>query len=182
MRQLADPFDSYDGLIGIIRHRLAELQVTCEATSALAGLTETHISKIVCAKRSRMLGRISFTVLLQALGVRLVAVVDEEAYAPLRARLKPAKFNRWKLEPSDAGEGEATTIERAMKISVDELGGEAVVKGVPELLAAATVPLPKPKEAKRPVFDPAERHPMPARRRPMMFGRGTRKASSAACR
>jgi hypothetical protein len=173
MRQLAAPFDTYDGLIGVIRHRLAELQVTCETASALAGLTETHISKIVCAKRSRILGRMSLTVVLQTLGIRLIAVTDDAEYASLAARLPKAAFSRW---------GEPRAAERAMKIGVGELGGEEVVKGVPELLAAATVPLPEPKPSpvKRPAFNPDERHPMPVRRRPMMFGRGTRKASTAA--
>jgi hypothetical protein len=150
--------------------------VTCEAASALAGLTETHISRLVNPKRSRVLGRMSLTVVLQTLGIRLVPVTDDEAYAPLAARLPKATFNRWRP--------------RELLVRISEIGGEAAVAKVPELLAAATVPLPEPKPkpkpksapepVKRPVFDPAERHPMPARRRPMMFGRGTRKASSAA--
>jgi hypothetical protein len=52
LRQLAAPFDSYDELIGIIRHRIAELDATCEAVSELGGLSTTHVSKIVNPKRS----------------------------------------------------------------------------------------------------------------------------------
>jgi hypothetical protein len=157
VRQIAQPFDSYDGLVAVVRHRLAEVASTCEAVSDLAGLTTTHVSKLVNPKRSRILGRISFTVLLQVLGLKLVAVVDEEAFALIGARLPKARFNRWKREPSDAGEGEATTVERAMRIALREIGGEAVVKGVPELLAAATVPLPEPPLREAAVAKPRRR-------------------------
>jgi hypothetical protein len=172
-RQLGEPIDSYDGLVGLIRNRLAELSVTCEAASALAGLTETHLSKIVCAKRSKVLGRMSLTVILQTLGIRLVPVTDDEVYAPLAARLPKATFNRWRRP-------------RELLVRISEIGGEAAVAKVPELLAAATVPLPEPKPksapgpVKRPAFDPGIAHPLPVRRRPLMFGRGTRKASTAA--
>ena len=90
LRQLAAPFDSYDELVGIIRHRLAELGTTCESTSALAGLTETHLSKLINPGRTRLFARMSLTVILQALGIRLIAVTDDEAYAPLRERLPRA--------------------------------------------------------------------------------------------
>jgi hypothetical protein len=156
LRQLAAPFDSYDGLVVLIRDRLAELQVTCEAASALAGLTETHISKLINPKRTRLLARMSLTTVLQVLGIRLIAVTDDEAYAPLRERLPKATFNRWNRE---------------MRIGVDEIGGAAAVKASPELLAAVTVPIvekPKPAPAVlRPKIPP----------RGFAFGRGARKAS-----
>jgi hypothetical protein len=160
MRQLAAPFDSYDGLIGVIRHRLAELQTTCESASALAGLTETHISKLINPKRTRLLARMSLTTVLQVLGLKLVAMaVDDAEYAPLRSRLPKATFNRWNRE---------------LRVHIDEIGGAAAVKAVPELLAAVTVPIaekPKPKPAPtvqlRPKIPP----------RGFAFGRGHRKAS-----
>jgi hypothetical protein len=174
MRQLTAPFDTYDQLIEVIRHRIAELDATCESVSELAGLSTTHTSRIVNPKRSRILGRMSLSVILQTLGIKLTATVDDEAYAPLRERLPQAKFNRWP--------------ERAMKISVGELGGEEVVKGVPELLAAVSVPVaePKPKpEVKRPRYNPDEPHPLPVRSRSRFgrcghgFGRAQRSASAA---
>jgi hypothetical protein len=131
MRQLAAPFDSYDGLIGVIRHRLAELGATCEAASALAGLTETHISKIVCPARVRVLGRMSLSVVLQVLGIRLIAVTDDAAYAPLAKRLPAARFNRWKP--------------RETRVRVDDVGGVAAVEKLPALYAAVAVPIAEPK-------------------------------------
>jgi hypothetical protein len=165
LRQLAAPFDSYDQLVGVIRHRLAELGTTCEAASALGGLSETHISKIVCPARVRVLGRMSLTVVLQTLGIRLIAVTDDEAYASLAARLQRATFRRWPRE---------------LALRLDDVGGVAAVKKVPELLAAVTVPIaekPKPERAQRPAYDVNERHPVPEIRRGFAFGRGNRKAS-----
>ena len=175
LRQLAAPFDSYDELVGIIRRRLAELGTTCEAASALGGLTETHISKLVNPKRSRIMGRISLTVLLQTLGIRLVAVVDDAAYASLARRLDKATFNRWNRE---------------LRVRVDDVGGVVEIRKVPELLAAATVPVaePKPKPEQSPVkrlrYNPDEPHPMPVRSRSQFgrghgFGRAQRSASAA---
>jgi hypothetical protein len=126
LRQLAAPFDSYDGLVALIRDRLAELGVTCESASALAGLTETHISKLVNPKRTRVLGRMRLSVVLQTLGIRLIAVTDDEAYGSLAGRLEKATFNRWKRE---------------LGVRVDDVGGVAEVQKVPELLAAVTVPI-----------------------------------------
>jgi hypothetical protein len=140
--------EDYDGLIGILRLRLSEVGSSCENVSALAGLTETHISKLVNPARSKLLGRLSFSVLLQTLGIKLVAVVDEEAYAPLKARLKPARFHRWKLEPPEPRE--------EMQIRVADLGGPPAIERVPELREAAAA---KP----RPRFDPEAPHPMPVR-------------------
>src|SRR5580700_2118308 len=126
LRQLGEPIEYYSGLIAVIRHRLAELQVTCESASALAGLTETHVSKLINPARTRLLARMSLTVVLQVLGIRLVAMIDDEAYAPLAARLPKARFDRWGRS-------------RELRVRVDEIGGADAVRKVPELLAAVMV-------------------------------------------
>jgi hypothetical protein len=165
LRQLAAPFDDYDSLVQVIRARLSELGTTCESASALGGLTETHISKIVCPARVRVLGRMSFTTVLQVLGIKLTATVDDEAYAPLAARLMKSTFNRWNRE---------------LRVRVDDVGGVAAVKASPELLAAVSVPVaePKPKpEVKRSRYNPDEPHPLPVRSRPR-FGRGQQGAAA----
>jgi hypothetical protein len=171
VRQIAQPFDDYDALIRIMRIRLSEVGSSCENVSALAGLTETHISKLVNPARSKVLGRISFSVLLQVLGIRLVAVVDEEAYAPLKARLKPATFHRWNRPPREGdGDGIGAETDREMKIRTAELVDPPVIERVPELREAATA---KP----RPRFDPAAQHPMPVRSH---LRYGSRRARTAA--
>jgi hypothetical protein len=139
LRQIAQPFDDYDGLIGIIRHRLSEVGSTCEEVSDLAGLTTTHLSKLVNVKKSKLMGRISFGTLLQALGIRLVAIVDDKAYAPLQRRLKPAIYPRWNRPPREGDEARAAAVAgREMTIRTEDLGGMPVVERVPALREAAT--------------------------------------------
>jgi len=134
VRQIGGLIESYDGLITAIRTRLAEVGSSCENVSALAGLTETHVSKLINAKRSKILGKISFDCLLAALGVRLVVVVDDLAFAPLKARLKPARFHRWNLGPSsDTPPASAGASSRGMKIKINEIGGMEEVAKVPAL-------------------------------------------------
>jgi hypothetical protein len=170
LRRLAAPFDSYDDLVGIIRHRLAELDTTCEAASALAGLTETHFSKLVCPARARVLGSMSFTVVLQTLGIRLIAVTDDEEYAPLRERLPKATFNRWGRP-------------REMRVRVGDVGGEAAVRKVPALHAAVLVPIAeKPKPAPPVNVPPAVQLRPKIPPRGFAFGRGHRKASRSGAR
>ena len=109
--------------------------------------------------------------LLQTLGIRLIAVTDDVAYAPLAARLPKDVFRRWKP--------------RELCVRVDDVGGVVAVEKVPALHVAVTVPIaekPKkpPEPPKHPAFDVNERHPMPERRRPMMFARGQRKTRPSA--
>ena len=83
------------------------------------------------------MGRISLGAILQVLGIKLVAIVDDEAYAPLQARLKPAKFHRWNLEPLNRSND--TPPARGMKIGLNQIGSVAEVARVPELRAAVSV-------------------------------------------
>jgi hypothetical protein len=171
-RQVGLPIGDYDALISVIRLRLSEIGSTCEAISDLSGLTDTHVSKLVCPARSKILGRISFGTLLQVLGIRLVAIVDDRAYAPLKARLKPARFHRWNRPPREGDEAKAAAAAgRGMMIRIVEIGGPAEVVKVPELRAVVIVPVEEEKapetpavarEPERPRFDPAARHPLPA--------------------
>jgi hypothetical protein len=150
LRQIAQPFDTYDQLIGIIRQRLAEVGAPCDAVSALSGLPDRYVSKLVNPRRSKILGKISFGLLLQVLGIRLVALVDDAAYAPLKARLKPARFHRWDLEPPSCD----LATGREMKLRLDDLGGLQEVAKVMGLRAAVIVPVEtvtKPRRRARPL-------------------------------
>ena len=137
---------------------MTELSVTCEAVSDLAGLTSTHVSKIVNPARSRLLGPMSFSCVLKALGLRLVVLVDDDGHAPLRARLPRATFARLN-ETFDWNEiRQAAATGREMKVAIGALGGVQAVEQVPVLHAAVAAPVPAPKEpARSPRFDTVER-------------------------
>jgi hypothetical protein len=187
MRQIGDLVDSYGGLIEAIRARIKELGVTCESLDSVTGLADGHTTKIISPRRIRVAGRISLGLLLQALNLKIVVCVDDGAAKQYRARLKPTKFpQRWNRE-LDWSEVKAVAAGRDLRIGIDNLGGAAaivaVAKTVPTLRSAVNpAPAKKPpaEPVKRPAFNPDERHPMPERRRPMMFGRGQRKAVHAA--
>jgi hypothetical protein len=138
LRQIGSPIESYDALIATIRLRLAEVGAPLENVSALAGLPDRYISKIINPARSKILGRISLDCILAVLGIRLIPVVDDVAFAPLQARLKPARFHRWNLEPPSPHDA---AIAREMKIRVDDIGGIAEAVKVPGLRDVVIVPM-----------------------------------------
>jgi hypothetical protein len=129
LRQIAQPFDDYDGLVAIVRARLSEVGSTCEEVSDLAGLTTTHLSKLVNVKKTKLMGRVSLSCILQVLGLKLVAVVDDRAFVPLQRRLKPATYPRWNRPSRPEDEAKAAAAAgREMTIQTRDLGAAAVAK------------------------------------------------------
>jgi hypothetical protein len=120
-RQIGDPIESYDNLITTIRSRMAELKVTCETIGHIGGLAEGHVSALLAQKR-KVLGRISLTVLLQVLGLKLVAIVDDAAHEPIRRRLEPATYFRWHRPQRVLDDAERAAA-REMKIHTNQLLG-----------------------------------------------------------
>jgi hypothetical protein len=78
---------SYEGLIAAIRRRMAQLDGTFESLDDLAGLTRGHSQKLLATTPRRFLGSITFGVILQALGLKLVLIADVEQLERVRHRL-----------------------------------------------------------------------------------------------
>jgi hypothetical protein len=182
LRQLGDLVGSYGDLVSTLRARLEEVGAPLEAIDHVAGLAPAYTSKLVSRRRMKIIGKVSLGLLLETLGLKLAVLVDDRAFeGRYRHRLPRGKFNRWHKPPPVLDCNEAKRVAgRELKVSIDDLGGVDVVERLPALRAAVIIPVEEEKAPKTRRFDPAESHPMPARRRPMMFGRGTRKASSAA--
>lgn len=72
---------TYDDLHAVLRARVAELGVTREALDEIAGLPRGYTGKILGHGQVKRVGPISLEPLLTALGLKLVAVDDEEAIA-----------------------------------------------------------------------------------------------------
>lgn len=70
-------------LIGALRNRAGELELTHLGLDALAGLAEGHTGKLFCGTKD--FGRVSLPAMLDALGVRLV--LQEDAAATEAAKL-----------------------------------------------------------------------------------------------
>ncbi len=71
--------------IPVIRRRLAELSTTIEVANDVAGLADRHLNKLMCG--SKGFGLISTFLVMQALGLKLIAVADDEQLAKVQPRL-----------------------------------------------------------------------------------------------
>lgn len=74
-----DGRSGYAGLVAMFRARIAELEVAMEEVDARAGLPLRYTSKLLGKNQSKKIGSIGLGPLLGALGVKLLAVVDETA-------------------------------------------------------------------------------------------------------
>jgi hypothetical protein len=82
-RALATVTD-YDEMIGALRARMAELGVTNETIGAIAGLAGGYVGKLLAPSRIKNLGPMSFGVMLQSLGLKLIVVEDAKTSAKMR--------------------------------------------------------------------------------------------------
>jgi hypothetical protein len=76
----------YDSLISLLRNRADELEISRETLNEIAGLPDRLVSKILGLKRVRRIGMLTLGPLLDALGIKLIAVPDEAALARNRSR------------------------------------------------------------------------------------------------
>jgi hypothetical protein len=93
-RALATVTD-YDEMIGALRARMAELGVTNETIGAIAGLAGGYVGKLLAPSRIKNLGPMSFGVMLQSLGLKLIVVED----AKTSAKMRPQWAQRKKAAP-----------------------------------------------------------------------------------
>ncbi len=81
----------YADLIDIVRGRVAELQITHQTLDHVAGLSDGYASKLLCEPPMKCAGPRLIRALLGAVGLKLVAVVDDEALARVQSRLVKSK-------------------------------------------------------------------------------------------
>lgn len=75
----------YADLHAIMRARAVDIELSRENIDDIAGLQDGYASKVLAPSPSKKLGPATFTILLPALCIKLVAVSDEEALAKMRA-------------------------------------------------------------------------------------------------
>ena len=78
---------SYGDLLGVVRRRMAELELTYETANFVGGLQSGYLQKLIGPTPSKCFGPLSLACVLGALGIKLVAVEDPEALAKVRDRL-----------------------------------------------------------------------------------------------
>jgi hypothetical protein len=86
----------YADLVGALRQRCDQLNVTFEQVDEVAGFCDRYTSKLLCpsARPLRKFGHVSLGVLLGALGLKLQLVEDPAALARVRDRYRPRKHAR----------------------------------------------------------------------------------------
>jgi hypothetical protein len=85
----------YNALIAIFRARFDEIGITGETSDYIGGLAAGHTTKLLTANHLKKFGPVTLGPILGVLGMKLIAVVDEEVLAQIRNRHTPAKFRRW---------------------------------------------------------------------------------------
>jgi hypothetical protein len=84
----------YDDLLEIARNRMAQLQITFETLDSVSGCQPGYCAKLLGPMPSKRLGAMSLPAVLGALGMKLIAVVDDEQFAQIRDRLVRSKRPR----------------------------------------------------------------------------------------
>ena len=87
--------NGYAGMIAIFRARFDELGITGETCDYLGGLAAGHTTKLLTRDHMKRFGPVTLGAILGVLGIKLVALVDEEALEQISKRLTPATFRRW---------------------------------------------------------------------------------------
>jgi hypothetical protein len=133
----------HDQLVAILRARKAALELSDTLVDEIAGLTTGHCQKILGAKPTKTLGRISLSALLGALGVKLVVVVDPDS--------KIAR--RWQRRAAGMVHPTLHTIGQARPIILSRAGRKAALarwgRSTPELRAVTVAALNRARAAKR---------------------------------
>ncbi len=96
---------SYDDLLAVARARMAALDVTFETLDAIAGVQPGYSAKLLGPRPSKTFGAMSFTAIIGALGLQLLAVEDRDQLARIGPRLvkrKTPRYRHWRHQPSIA--------------------------------------------------------------------------------
>jgi hypothetical protein len=92
---------SSEDLRELFRRRVVELNISLDTLDAVAGLPTRYSAKLLSLDPTRQFGAISFSALLGALALQLVAMEDAEALARVQRRLEPLQrrsIQGWRAE------------------------------------------------------------------------------------
>jgi hypothetical protein len=90
-----------DDLRQLFRQRVAYLGISLDTLDEIAGLPTRYSAKLLSLDPTRQFGAISFSALLGALALQLVAMEDAEALARVQRRLVPlggTSIQGWRAE------------------------------------------------------------------------------------
>ncbi len=88
---------SYDDLLDVARARMAALSITFETLDAVSGVASGYSAKLLGPNPSKRFGVMSFSAIMGALGMQLVAVVDEEAIDRVNHAWSRASYDEFRI-------------------------------------------------------------------------------------
>ena len=91
--RIVGEFDTYAGLLAVLRARVAELNVSGECLDQLIGWPSRYAQKLLGTNPPKRLGVKSLADLFGALGIKGHVVVDEAALARVSSRLIKRKYS-----------------------------------------------------------------------------------------
>ena len=113
---------TYDDLHAIMRIRVASLQVTRIGLDEIVSMPDGYAAKLLTPKPMRRLGAGTMADFLEAIGVKLIAVVDDEAVE--RHASKLARYRAEKVhQPEPAISAEAREFIHAAAVKSGRRGG-----------------------------------------------------------
>jgi hypothetical protein len=122
---------SYDEFQAALCARRDQLGTTNDALDTVAGLPARYVTKLLGPGQVKILGKLSFGLLLGALGLKLIVAEDPEALARVANRLEPTKRRNGR-QRSDAlaarahgGRAEVKAFLQAYMAGLGSLGGKA---------------------------------------------------------
>jgi hypothetical protein len=105
-RLRATPVHSYAELMQVIRARIRELQITHETVDAVSGLQSGYAGKLLCDPPMKRIGRVTWDVIFDTLGLKIVVAENRAQTAKLRPRLvkrkAPAVATHWRQRRKSA--------------------------------------------------------------------------------
>jgi hypothetical protein len=122
---------SYAGFIDALRARCEQLQISREALDHVSGLPSRYSAKVLVRPDKqggmRTLGRLSFDLLIPALGVKLLMVEDDEAMARVRRRLGGRNESQVRTKPASkvASTNSPPGLRSVFLRAIATLGGHA---------------------------------------------------------
>jgi hypothetical protein len=91
---------SYEDLVGVLRARCDELDISFRTLDEVAGLADGYAAKLLAPGSMLTMGRGSMAAVLGALGIALVAVEDPAALERVRSRLQKRRRNGPHRQPA----------------------------------------------------------------------------------
>lgn len=119
--------NDYASLHSALRARADALRVSRSDLDDIAGLATGHVSKLLAPNFTKLLGPLSFGLVLQALGLRLRVEVDPEQTAKLASRYRP-RDERKVTKRANPSDQVIITLSRARLRRLASLGGKATAE------------------------------------------------------